>query len=77
MHRVKRCGLLPQMYRSLHLSVGHDHDPYEMAGLITMPFGVWTRVGQRNRGKGQFGGRAPCTVAFHQNSLITSNICHL
>ena len=50
----------------------------ELAELIDVSFGVWTRVGSRNHvlgggldppsGRGNFGG-APCDAAFGQNSL--------
>ena len=51
MHRVQRCGLLPQSYRRsvVCLSVCLTTvGPAETAEPIEMPFGSWTRVGSGN-----------------------------
>jgi len=34
----------------VRLSVAHNHEPYQMAAPIVMPFGVWTWVDPRGPG---------------------------
>ena len=41
---------------SVHVSVGHNREPYRNAEPIEVPFEVWTRVGRGSPGEGAIWG---------------------
>jgi len=70
MHAVHRCGLLLQMQRGLCVDclLVKTISCAKMAEPIEMPFGMWTRVGQRNHGLG--GG----SVFFRKRAILGGHI---
>ena len=70
MHAVHRCGLLLQMQRGLCVNylLVKTISCAKTAEPIEMPFGIWTRVGQRNYALG--GG----SVFFRKRAILGRHI---
>jgi len=54
--QLRQAGLLlsiQKISRSVSLSVGYNREPYKTAEPIGVPFGAWTRVGQKNPAVGR------------------------